>query len=444
MKMNLILIVIDCLRPDFLGCYGNKGIYTPTIDRLANQGALFEQAITSAPWTMPSLSSIASGISAHKLRMFEWRQAFPSDIKTIFHYLRENNYEVASFVSNEKTVFANNDFCNVLGKSREIPDVLGWIENHSQDNFFLFLHYWGVHAPYFFKYSAEAWYEGVDEILKIVRKSDTFSPRIGGQRGGVKLARRLYANAVERMSEEFVSAIVDKLTHLRILDDTLIIITADHGDSWGERIKDKTKIDLFSLHGAFLYDEILKVPLIFSCPAVIPTGRRIKHQVRSIDIFPTILDALNIPLSHENFRSIDGISLKPMIYDKWNGKPLKAISSTSEYSLTESDRSFSSRLSIYNEDYIASSKDEIRSVSKISLRTPEWKLIWNIHDDDNMELYNLQNDPKETQNQIGNYPELEKQLISELEEELKFVVSGEEAEEERKSIKTILRGLGYL
>ena len=431
--MNAILIVIDCLRPDFLGCYGNREIYTPTIDLLANQGTLFEQTITSAPWTMPSLSSIVSGISAHKLRMFEWRQAFPSDIKTIFHYLRENSYEVASFVSNEKTIFANNDFCNVLGKSREIPDVLDWIENHSNNNFFLFLHYWAVHAPYFFKYSAEAWYEGVDETLKIIRQGDN----------GVELAKRLYSNAIERMSEEFVAAIVDKLTNLKILDDTLIIITADHGDSWGERIKDKTKVDLFSLHGTFLYDEILTIPLILSCPAVISKGRIVQNQVRSIDIFPTILDVLDIPRSNDDFRPIDGVTLKPMINGKWSGKSLKAISSTSEYSLTESDRSFSSRFSLYSEDYIASSKDKIRSVSKISLRTPEWKLIWNIHDD-NMELYNLQSNPKETQNQIGNYPELEEQLGSELEEELKFVASGEEAEEEQRTIKKLLRGLGYL
>jgi len=430
--MNAILIVIDCLRPDFLGCYGNKEIYTHTIDRLAEQGALFEQAITSAPWTMPSLSSIVSGISAHKLRMFEWRQAFPADIKTIFHCLKANGYEVASFVSNEKTIFANNDFCNVLGKSRDIAAVLDWIENHNNNNFFLFLHYWAVHAPYFFKYSAEAWYEGVDETLKIIRRGDD----------GVKLVKRLYSNAIERMSEEFVAAIVDKLTNLKILDDTLLIITADHGDSWGERIQDKTKIDLFSLHGTFLYDEILKVPLIFSCPAVIPKGRIIENQVRSMDIFPTILDVLDISISHDDFHPIDGISLKSMINGKWNGKPLKAISSTSEYNLTESDRSFSSKFSLYNEDYTASPKDKICSISQISLRTPEWKLIWNIHDD-NMELYNLQTDAKETQNQMGNYPELEEQLSNELEEELKFVTSGEEAEEEQRTIKRVLRGLGY-
>jgi len=404
--MNVLLLVVDALRSDYLGCYGNKDVNTHVVDNLAKEGVKFDQDISTATWTPPSTSAIISGIYPHKLGIYDFDTPFDPQIKTIFHYFLEKGYEVGSYVFDEKYLFSKFDFAKVQGNFRDFTKPLNWIKNNSDKKFFLYIHYYWIHGPYEPQDSAKAWSEANHKILAMLR-TDT---------KGVEKCKKLYKRAVEKMSEEWLAQIIDTLERENILDDTLIVFTADHGESWGERIKDKSNIRVnFDLHGRFLYDELLRVPLIFRMPSELPTGITVKNQVRNVDIMPTILDIAGI---EQCSQPIDGLSLRNMIFNKENNRELLAVSSAS---------------------YVMY-KTIVKTIAKTSLRTPEWKLIWSLKEN-SLELYNLKTDPHETTNVVAKYPQVADRLKNILEEELKQVPPKNLPVNEEKRVKDKIKKL---
>ena len=179
-------------------------------------------------------------------------------------------------------------------------------------------------------------------------------------------------------TDEQIGVLLEELEELGLDRKTIIILTADHGEAMGEH-------NVYFTHGGFLYNEFIKVPLIFKYSNILPTAKVINHQVGLIDIMPTILDLLGIQIKIE----ISGISLLPMI--------LKG-------------KSYPSRI-IFSEDFsLPSGKDKrIRR----SLMTERWKLIYNLNDEKH-ELYNLKTDPQE----LNNLVEIEKEQVKFLKQKL--------------------------
>jgi arylsulfatase A-like enzyme len=403
MRKNVIIILGDCVGADYL--YDDNSLYIPTVNQLGAKGVVFRNVITSTPWTNPSLSSLFTGIYSHKLDLYKYKAGFPGDVKLIQEYFKDQDYNVASFFGT-KNLFSESRVYEE-GTTRDIPKILDWIGKNSDNSFSLFLHYWQTHIPYFYRYSKKGWYEGKDSIMELLQTKD-----------GRQKVKDLYKHSIERFSEEFIYSIIEKLIDLNIFDNTHLIITADHGDSFGERDVEVRELDLFSMHGKSLYQETLRIPLMCVGPGV-PSGKEIRSQVRNIDTVPTLLE-LHAIEEDINFRRIDGKSL----VDLWSGKEegnRLAFSSTT-YGYWPSDEEPSQAFSLY------------------AALDGDWKVIYDRRENQWVG-YNLNKDPKENNPlQIENHKslkELKEQLAKEIPEK-------EIAEEERKVLKKRLQDLGYL
>ena len=210
-------------------------------------------------------------------------------------------------------------------------------------------------------------------------------------------------------TDEQIGVLLEELEELGLDRKTIIILTADHGEAMGEH-------NVYFTHGGFLYNEFIKVPLIFKYSNILPTAKVINHQVGLIDIMPTLLDILGIQIKTE----VSGISFLPMI--------LKG-------------KSHSSRI-IFSE--LFTPVGEPKSTLK-SLRIAGWKLIYN-SSNEKYELYNLRADPQELNNLVEIKKEQFEFLKAKLEEWMNrprpnvIPVSRKLAEEEKER----LRSLGYL
>jgi len=398
--MNVLMLVVDTLREDF--CYGSE-TDTPTVDRLREEGTTFRQAISGATWTPPSMSSIFSGIYPHRLNMYDFESPFPDDVDSMFKCFQEEGYEVGSFVFDENYLFNRVPEANVVDNFRDYEKPHNWIEENSGDDFFLFVHHYWVHGPYEPKDSADAWSEGNEEIKRELREN---------HEDAVEKYRKKYAEAVEEMSEEWLNGILNKLEEEGVLDETLIVFTGDHGESWGERYEDKSVITKnFHLHGKLLYDELIRVPLVFRYPEEVPEGDEVDSQVRHVDIFPTVMDIAGVDV--EDDRERDGGSLHPVFKgEEINDR--QAISSATDA--------------------------EIEKLDKMSVRDPDKKLTKTFSTGE-VEFYDIEEDPNESENLAEEREDDVEELHSVIEEEMEDAPASIKGE---KEVRDRLRDLGYL
>jgi len=405
---NVIYLVADALRPDYLGCYGNSQILTTDIDRLAAMGVRFQRVISSAPWTVPSIATHLTGQYAHRLKVFSANTDIGQNVTTIFQLFKRAGYQTAAFFDSLKLFQQWSRDVDFYAPSLDLLSLLDFISKNKDRSFFLFNLYRGTHIPYVLKYSKQAWYRGLEEALERLRADSE---------AGVLESQYRYARAVEHFSEWYLRAILDRLEDEGLRNETAIVLTSDHGESWGERVVDKLKLDVFALHGPLLYNETLLVPLILHNLGI-ARGVVVSEMVRSIDILPTLLDALDF----QPLPSLDGQSLRPCL----NGEPMdfatRAFSSTTNYENPQ--------------------ESGIKAVSKVSLIEDSWKCIFNLHEA-RVELYDLTADPKERNDLHAQFPERATQMRREIERELANSNLAYEAEEET-IILDRLEQLGYL
>ncbi len=288
-RPNVLIITIDTLRADHLGCYGFHLARTPAIDRLASEGVRCANAIGSAPITMPAHTSIFTGLYpvAHGVRD-NGAYALGDDAVTLAERLHTAGYTTHAFVSAlvlnrryhldqgfesyDDDLWAEDDPKLFMIRERQAPKTAarflqwldGWNREHSKP-FFTWIHFFDPHQPYRAA--------GADAALAV----SPYDAEIAGV-------------------DHQIAKIIDTLRQDGVLDDTLIILTADHGESLGEH-GEKT-------HAVFVYDATVRVPLILRYPKLF--GSRVYDApVRSVDITPTVLDILGLPRAD----AIDGQSL---------------------------------------------------------------------------------------------------------------------------------------
>jgi arylsulfatase A-like enzyme len=405
---NVIYLVADALRPDYLGCYGSEQVLTTEVDRLAANGVRFENVVTSAPWTVPSIATHLTGKYAHRLKVFSSDTDIGQDVSTIFQLFKRAGYQTAAFFDSHKLFQQWSGDVDFYARSLDLLSLLDFISKNKDRPFFLFNLYRGTHIPYVLKYSKQAWYRGLEEALDRLRTGDE---------AGVRESKYRYSRAVELFSEWYLRAILDRLETEGLRDNTAIILTSDHGESWGERFKDKSSIDVFSLHGPLLYNDTLQVPLIFHNLGTI-RGSVVQEMVRSIDILPTLLEAMDIqPPS-----SVDGKSLHPCLNSREFVFPQQAFCSTTNYENPQ--------------------EPGIKAVSKIALVKDGWKCILSLQES-KLELYHLTVDPEEQEDLCSRLPERAARMRREIESEITRSDLTYEEEEER-IILNRLEQLGYL
>ncbi|MDP8248104.1 MAG: sulfatase [Candidatus Tritonobacter lacicola] len=448
--VNLILIVVDTLRADHLTSAGYIRNTSPNMDRLAEKGLAFTDAIATAPYTTLSTASILTSLypSSHGYGRCD---RLPEQVDTVAEVLRRCGYRTGGFVGNPflKPIFGfHQGFetydARVGGLDKVHPlfsclkpvslwaryrlkklgaltslkrdacdinrAVLDWLREIEGEPFFLYIQYMEPHGPYSpprpYDVSFDGGYSGV-------LKGKVFSPYHNTPpcRWG-SISEEDLRYIISQYDGEIAYAdcrigdLIDAMGKEGMLDNSLVCVTSDHG----EELMDRSRV---IAHGHTLYEELVKIPLIFYGPMV-PRGKSINCQVSAVDIVPTMLDAAGIEIPSE----CQGQSLMPLITGSSAGKETPAYS-------------------------------EIIKRNKLirSIRVNGMKYVYDFlgHDE---KLFNLRKDPGEEKDISAQNPKLCDELRTKLEEWVtaQEPFSGGESTVGRMDEETVrqLKALGYL
>jgi arylsulfatase A-like enzyme/tetratricopeptide (TPR) repeat protein len=294
-RLNVLLVTLDTTRADHVGSYGYAKAETPVIDALARNGVRFANAYCPVPLTLPSHCSILTGTYPlrHKVRN-NGDFYLADDAVTLAERLKQSGFVTSAFVASFNTDsrfglgqgfdvyddrFSTDELLKTFLSERPADKVadafLKWLDGtDARARFFSWVHFFDPHAPY--------------------EPPSPYKEEFAGA---------LYDGEIAFMDHE-LGRIIEALRRKGLLGRTLIVLAGDHGESLGE----KGEIN----HGIFLYDATMKVPLVLSVPGDLPGGMVVGARVRLIDVMPTILDMLKIPVNSE----VQGESLLPFIEGK--------------------------------------------------------------------------------------------------------------------------------
>ncbi len=355
-RTNVVLITLDTTRADRLGCYGYAKAETPTLDALAAQGTLFENAYAQVPLTLPSHATILTGRypKEHGIRL-NGRDALAASYPTLAQTFKDHGYTTGAFLASSvldaryRLDRGFDHYDDDMGRQQDgsvgadvqrradrVTDAaLVWLDGVKSQPFFGWFHYYDPHYPYDpptpFRGSLEDPYDG--EIAFV---------------------------------DAQIKRIIEYLETNSLRDQTLIVVVGDHGESFGEHGEEG--------HTLFLYETNLRVPLILSHP-ILPGGQRIDSVVEAVDVFPTVLSSLGWTVP-------DGLLSRSL----WGVVGFDVI-----------DGSYAE--SLYGWGSFGWAQQH-------SLTTRRWKYISSTIP----ELYDLAADPVERRNVIADYPQVAEQM----------------------------------
>jgi arylsulfatase A-like enzyme len=417
---NIILITLDTVRADHLSLYGYPRPTTPKIDQWARQGVVFENAIAPTSWTLPSHASIFTGLLPHQ-HGADWAKPLDPSWWTLAEVLSLRGYETAGFTSNRSNGFLGLGMGNgfelydddstsvrhnieslLLGSKLLLPfyeksvwpdnldrrdarqlnrDVLRWFYPRSPRPFYLFINYFDVHEPnltpsYYPPRLGHVSPWIIDRIESVMDRENNHTSLPVEDTEALITG---YDNCLAYLDES-VGELLASLSRLPGWENTIVIITSDHGQAFGE-------------HGAYghgfdLYREVLHVPLMIVGPKI-PAGLRISHLVRIQEIFETVLQLAgmdNPPFERGSLRRFWRPGFEPGDFDDFV---------VSELSLG------------------------LPSASPISFTTPEWQYLRDSQG--NEELYRWVSDPVEKFN-LAKSPEYQK-VLKDLQIQLRATVN---------------------
>ncbi len=195
--MNVVVYVSDALRADHLGCYGARFVNTRTIDELAWGGVRFDQVVSAAPWTAPSMTSMVTGLYAHHHGYLHWDAELDPAHDTLFGAFGGSGYEVGTFVFDRNYLFKDLPEANVVGTSETLDGAIAWLREHRESPFLLFFHNWATHMPYDILHSERKdWLAAKQEVIGGIQSDSA---------AALEATREAYRAAVERQSETLVA-----------------------------------------------------------------------------------------------------------------------------------------------------------------------------------------------------------------------------------------------
>lgn len=331
---NVIVLLVDTLRASKIHAYYPKTrVKTPTLDRFASQGALFERTQAPENWTKPSVATVLTSLHPATHRTKEDASKLPKSALMLSEVYQKAGFKTASFIANG---YVSNAFgfdqgwdyyTNYIREERntEASTVFGeaesWIEKNKDGRFFVYIQTIDPHVPYdppakYLEMYDPLPYNGqiqnrrtalmLDDAKKNPKKY-TFTQR------DKEHIEALHDGEIS-YHDEYFGKFLDKLRELGLDENTIIVVTADHGEefqehgSWG--------------HGHSVYQELLGIPLMFRWQGVIPAGLRIGPVVGTIDIGPTVLEATGVPIPEQ----FEGRSLLGFMRGDWPTGPYVAFS----------------------------------------------------------------------------------------------------------------------
>jgi arylsulfatase A-like enzyme/Tfp pilus assembly protein PilF len=292
--LNVVLISIDTLRADHVGCYGYQQVRTPNIDALAADGVRFSKAYTPVPITLPSHTVMFTGAYPTRTGMHDFSgNRLNSTQPTLAEIFRKRGYATAAVVGSavldsrfglnrgfdfyyDHFDFSRLDERNLDAMERPgnqvVDQGLAWLERNRKQDFFLWLHLYDPHHPY-----------DPPAPYKAQYKANPYDGEIA-------------------FVDSQVGRVIRFLKEKGLYERTLIVVVADHGEALGEHGE--------STHGFFLYDSTLRVPMIFRLPGSrAGRGKVVDSAVSLADLMPTILQLAELPIPKE----VQGRSLVPLL-----------------------------------------------------------------------------------------------------------------------------------
>lgn len=283
-RPNLVLVTLDTVRADRLGCYGHDAASTPAMDRLAREGVLARHAVAVAPLTLPSHASLLTGLAPPRHGVHDNADyRLPVSETTLAEHLARLGYRTAASVGAavlssrlgiaqgfesyheprvaevERPAAGGVGFLGIAerGAKAVTDDALASLDRIAREPFFLWVHYFDPHADYA---PPEPWRS--------------------------RFAGRLYDGEIAYTDDQ-LGRILDALSSRGLDDRTLVVVTSDHGESLGEHGE--------TTHGLFVYDATIRVPWIARFPGVLPMGAHYDGLVSGIDLVPSVLSLMGLP-----------------------------------------------------------------------------------------------------------------------------------------------------
>lgn len=421
---NVLLIVIDTLRADHVGVYGARRDTTPSLDRLAREGIRFDRAYATAPWTVPSIASILTGLYPSSHGAQGPRHSLAHEIDTVAEILRDRGFATTAIISHlimagtrhfdqgfetfdSEEARLGDEYVSTAGvTARAIAAIEGFAA--ADRPFFLFVHYFDPHYRYMshpevpFAAESEGRVRGGQAIWELRRMDPPLTA------AEVDFLRDLYDEEIYH-TDAGIGRLLSAMDDLGLTDDTIVIVTADHGEEFLERG--------WLGHTRTLYEELIRVPLIMRFPGHPPSV--VDQPVSLVSIVPTTLDLLGLDLALFRF---DGRSLLPQLGG--NAGPGELVRAEVDY------------------------KEKVNAAKvafKKAILDGRWKLIRDDTSGD-IELYDLEADPGETNNIATSRADIVRQLMVRLDQESGSARAGDGAVMRTLSPGEIeqLRILGYL
>jgi arylsulfatase A-like enzyme len=323
-RMNVVIVLEDALRSDRISGYGYSHATTPVKDKFIKKGIVFLNAFSQATHTRSSCASFMTSLYPSTTGVWRASEMLNDRYLTLAEIMRSQGFATASFTQNVNAgpnVGLHQGFSTILDfeilghRAHEMYQAAAldeWLNNNSDRNFFIYLHLLDPHGPYdppedFIAAYKKPYLGG----KKRVKKDNLLDPD-WLQIPTVESRNYLYDQEIRYNDLQFES-FLKTLEKYKLLEDTLIIFIADHGEHLGEH--------LIWEHRPPGYIQVLHVPLVMVYPQKLPINRRIQQPVQLLDIMPTILDLVSI--KKDNFL-IQGDSLLPLINDKqldfWNNR----------------------------------------------------------------------------------------------------------------------------
>ncbi len=453
---NILLIVIDATRAKNMSLYGYSRPTTPNLERFAERCVVYDTAISPAGWSLPAHASMFTGLYPSKHGAHDQHKFLSPEHITMAEWLHARGYDTLAFCDNAYVGHStgldrgfdrfNKDFNNTPDYLREInrklniglASLLGQRDSGarhankqvqsalrhlqpSEKPFFMFIHYSEPHAPYRLPRKFRRFMpDGISFRSAQQVNQDPWKYLIDPDSMDEEDFKALTAiyDAEIAYADERIAQVLGWFEERNILDETMVIITADHGENIGDH--------KMMAHKYCLYDTLLHVPLLIQFPTGSVKPDRLTHQVQTLDIFPTIMSMLG-EASSETYRSLQG-------YD---------ITSSERHEFTIAEQSLPDLTTFYKRYPGVDVSRYDRSLKMI--RTDRYKYIW--ASDGNHELFDLQVDPDEEQNIIKDQQKIAKDLdrrLTSWQDSFEAAAPSEPAPEFDEEIKARLRALGYL
>lgn len=363
-RRSVLIVSIDTLRADHLSSYGYGRVTSPNLDRLAAEGALFEEHVSSTSWTLPAHAALFTAMPDSVHRCTDTDTRLPEQAETLAERFRASGWRTAGFFSGpylhpafglaqgfehyedctgyaERTAGDPDDWAmevDVMRVSHEdvtsprlVAALDRWLDARRDGPFFAFVHMWDPHfdfvppPPWDTKFDPD--YEGTIDGRRFFVGDDHERYHAAMDPRDLEHVIALYDGEIG-WTDDHVGKILDGLERRGLLENTIVCVTSDHGTEFFEHGGKG--------HRRTLFDEVVRVPLILRWPAGVPSGVRMQAQSRSIDVAPTLLDLADLPL----FPATYGMSLVP----RFGGEPAQPPHAVSElFSVGQSLRALRSR-----------------------------------------------------------------------------------------------------